>query len=538
MTAPTVDPAALPPAAVPATAQPATALPPADLLRFALRQGPLRGLLHAPINVDERIATTACLPPPLARGDFGRPLPAGAHELLAATPYPAGRVAADRLPGPQRLGAVLAATFGPLRREPSNPANDHRVTASVRSKFPVHVFAVPPTGPAGYLDTYRHALVDLDPAGADPATLRPAEAEDLVVVLAGRHTDLPTPYGVLRCALADLEVGINLRSLLATAELFDLRTSVRVSGPEVADAARLVAATGPGSWSAPVVVTLHGVGPLPPAVRLEPAGGGALDAELDGLLRVESTHPSLLETAAVTAIRLAAPTTPAGSGQALPEFSGPARLPRTPGGSAAEDWARVWWNRSAGRVPSPLSGFSARPVTLGEDCLRDLLGWAAGPAPTAALREVGARVRLTAVTQRLAGLPTGRYAVEDGALRLAEEDPELPRRFEEIFGYPLSPTNDCGVRHASALWVFSVDLPALVAELGPAAWGLLQVWCGWVSHGLTLGAAAHGLFARPARSFDEHQLADLLALPEEESPVFLTVCGRTRYAEPMLDLRP
>ena len=103
----------------------------ADVLRFALRQGPLRGLLHDPINVDERVPTTACLPPQSARGNRGRPLPLGAHELLAATPYPAGRVGADGAAEWQRVGAVLAAAFGPLRREPSNPANDHRVTASV-----------------------------------------------------------------------------------------------------------------------------------------------------------------------------------------------------------------------------------------------------------------------------------------------------------------------------------------------------------------------------------------------------------------------
>ncbi|MFD0574063.1 hypothetical protein ACFQ0T_38700 [Kitasatospora gansuensis] len=139
---------------------------PADVLRFALRQGPLRGLLHDPITVDERVPTTACLPPRSARGDRGRPLPVHAHDLLAATPYPAGRVGPAGATGWQRVGAVLAAAFGPLRREPSNPANDHRVTASVRSKFPVHVFTVSAEGPAGYLDPYRHAVVDLDPAGA------------------------------------------------------------------------------------------------------------------------------------------------------------------------------------------------------------------------------------------------------------------------------------------------------------------------------------------------------------------------------------
>ncbi|MFG3052551.1 hypothetical protein ACGFZP_16555 [Kitasatospora sp. NPDC048239] len=492
-----------------------------DVYRFALRQGPLRGLLHEPIEVDERVATTSGMPPQAARGNLGRPLPTGTADRLATARHPAGRIRGAT------AGEVLAAAFGLLRREPANPANDHRVTASVRSRFPVHVFAVPPQGPAGYLDPYRHALVDLSAADEVSGPLRPARG-DLTVVLAGRHTDLPTPYGVLRCALADLETGVQLRSLLVAAELRAVAAEVQVTGPEVAHAARLVAAAGPGSWAAPVVVTLRGVGPLPPTAALEEAGGGALDAELDALLARESAHPSLAETAAVVAPRLTAAAAPAGRGPGVPD------LPAAPDGP---DWARVWWQRSAGRVPLPLSGFSARPAVLGEDCLRDLLAWAGVPAPGGPLQEAGAGVRTTVVAQRLGGLPTGRYEVADGGLRAVEADPELPRRIEQVFGYPLGPANDCGVRHAAALVVLSVDLRALTARLGPTAWGLLQVRCGWVAHGLSLGAAAHGLFARPARSFDEHHLAALLRLPPEESPVLMAVCGRSRYAEPMLDLR-
>src|SRR4051812_329374 len=121
-----------------------------ETLRFALRQGPLRGILHDPIAVDERVPTTALLPPLAARGGTGRALPLGTAAELSRLDYPAGRHPVDRPPW-DRLGAVLLAAFGLQRREPANPANDHRVVASVRSKFPVHVFVVPPRGPAGYL---------------------------------------------------------------------------------------------------------------------------------------------------------------------------------------------------------------------------------------------------------------------------------------------------------------------------------------------------------------------------------------------------
>ncbi len=491
-----------------------------DVLRFALRQGPLRRLMHPPIQIDERIATTATVPPVAARGVRHRPLPVGTTQLLAQQPI----AAPDGI-----LGHLLVAAFGLQRREPSNPANDHRTVASVRSKFPVHVLVIGPDGPPGYLDLYRHAIVDLaaQPSPAEPDALRP-EPDCVTVVLAARHTDFPTPYGILRCALADLETGINLRALLVAAQLFGVAAVAHTGGPVIAAAADLVAATGPGSWAAPVVVTLRRVGPLPaPAAVATPAG--AIAPELDLLLRQESRHPTLLETGMVNDARRYDPTPVPGSAPA----PGIPRLPTEHWPS----WDRVLWQRSAGRVPAPLTGFSARPASRGPDCLDDLLRWARVPAPTPGLRAVAGRVRLTLAAQRLADLPTGRYAVEPDGLRCEVTDPQLLRKVEQVFGYPLTERNDCGVRHSVAVWVFSVDLRALVSDLGPAAWGLLQVYCGWVAHGLTMAAAGHRLFARPARSFDEHQLAALLALPDNESAVLITVCGQSRYAEPMLDLR-
>lgn len=489
-----------------------------EVLQFALRQGPLRRILHPPIHIDERIATTSTVPPAAARGARHRPLPFGTTELLATDPVtrPA-----------EPLGPLLVTAFGLQRREPANPANDHRVVASVRSKFPVHVLVLGADGSAGYLDLYRHALVDLEVPAEVVTPLRP-EPDSVTVVLGARHTDFPTPYGILRCALADLETGINLRGLLVAAQLFGVEATARTGGPTIRAAADLLTATGTGSWAAPVVVTLRRTGPLP-AYGTADAGPSVIGPDFDLLLRTESAHPTLLETAIVNDIRRDDPAPVTGDPAA-------AGIPTLPPGQRP-DWARVLWNRSAGRVPAPLTGFSARPASRRRECLEDMLGWAGVPAPTAALRGVGERVRLTLAAQHLADLPTGRYSVGPDGVRDTGADPQLLRKVEQVFGYPLTERNDCGVRHSLAVWVFSVDLRALVTDLGPASWGLLQVYCGWVAHGLTMAAATHRLFARPARSFDEHQLAELLRLPDHESPVFITICGQSRYAEPMLDLR-
>ena len=519
-----------------------TSAAPDEVLRFALRQGPLRGLLRDPLAVDEQARTTATLPPRAARGPLGRPLPTGTWDLLAAADYPGGRAAAPRtsraLPG-----HVLTAAFGLQRREPSNPANDHRAVASVRSKFPVHVLAIGPDGAAGYLDVYRSALVDLD---VDPAAVEPLRPEPggVRIVLAARHTDLPTFYGILRCALADLEVGINVRSLLVAAQLFGVPAGVEVGGPLPGAARDLLAATGPGSWSAPVVATLRGLDPLPWSELLLGYLADRYDPGIDALLETESAHESLVESASVIAPRYHGVVAEAADGDrqapapivAVPAPAIPT-LPPLPPARAGTDWSRVVWSRSAGRVPAGLTGFSARPATTDRGSVEELLAWAHMPAPEQRLREVGAAVTVHAVVQNTAGLESGRYTAADGSLRLAEADASLPARLETAFGYPLTAANDCAVRHALSIWFFTVDLERLVEDLGPAAWGLLHVWCGWASHGLSIAAAAQGLFARPARSFDEHFVTNLLRLPREQCPVFMVICARARYTEPMLDLR-
>jgi hypothetical protein len=105
------------------------------------------------------------------------------------------------------------------------------------------------------------------------------------------------------------------------------------------------------------------------------------------------------------------------------------------------------------------------------------------------------------------------------------------------FGQQPSPNTDSGMRHAAMVWVHSVDVGALLDDFGPSALGLLQLCLGWSVHGLCLAAAAHGLVARPARSFVEYHVQPLFGLRREETPVFMTVCGTSRFTEPMLDLR-
>ena len=491
-----------------------------QLVRFALRQGPLRGLLQPPLAVDEAAATTSAVPPAAARGTAGQELPGGTAQLLATAGFPSGRADVTGVPGGDLLGHLLVAAFGLQRREPANPANDHRAVASVRSKFPVHVLVVGARGPARYLDVPRHALVDIGPGVPVPAALRPAPGE-VRLVLAARYTDLPAFYGVLRSALAGLELGIAMRTALCAAAVLDLPARTELAGAAVAAAAALLDGTGPGHWSVPLLLTVGAAGDSLPSCPLEPVA--AVPAGCDALL--DPADPTLAEIAAV-----------AGSRRGI-AGARPRPAAAVPTGPTRGNWEDALWARSAGRVPAGLAGFSARPARRGEDCPADFLAWLTVPPPDDRLAEVARQVRVGVVLQGIAGRDAGHYVVRDGALECVRRDATLPAGLEQAFGYPLAADTDCGLRHALLSWYLSADLARLLDTAGPDAWPLVQLWAGWVAHGFCLAAAGQGLFARPARSVDEYRVAHLLDLPEAEVPVLMVVCGQSRYREPMLDLR-
>ncbi|HTZ45650.1 MAG TPA: hypothetical protein VMB79_17450 [Jatrophihabitans sp.] len=483
-----------------------------DLRRFAFQQGPGRELLGLRDPIADDAPTTSSVPPAACRGGSGRLLPLGTHRLLDEVPYPAGRVGGGV---EDVLGHLLLAAFGLQRREPSNRYNDHRVTASVRSKFPVHCFVLDEHGLA-YLDLHRHALVEVGlPAPAD----RP-EPGRTTVVLAGRYSDYPAGYGSLRGSLADLELGINLRSLVMAAELFGVPAAVDLDGARCRGVAGLLAGTGPGEWTPPLLVSLdtsrrrHG----------EPLPAVAATPDADDLLAAET---GLHEAVRVAATRYELRAAPAAPAAGLPAGGRP----------AGPSWARVLWNRSAGRAPAGLYGFSVVPERYGREVLDDHVAAALVPPPHPLLAAVYERVRLSVALQRIDGTPAGLYRLGPGGLSLLRADDGVMRAVENAFGHSLAPDTDTSVRHAGLVWLMSADLAALAAEFGPASWTLLQLTCGWISHGLSIAAAAHDQFARPVRSIDEARTVTCFGLRWDELPTFTVICGRSRFAEPMLDLR-
>lgn len=497
-----------------------------EMARFAYRQGMGKNLLSVPQPIEDGAVTGSCVPPLLARGRWGIPLPTGGNPTLA-TPFPGTGGPA----GAEALGHLLAA-MGLQRREPSHPYADHRAVASGRAKYPVHVFVLDDRS-VHYLDVYRHALVDV--AAAVSTALRPVPGE-LTVVLAGRYQDLPATYQLARASIVEAELGIALRAITVTAELHGVSVKVAVNGASVRHAAALVTTTGPGTWSAPLVLTLGGVS-LPASVALAGSGQAAsvpIPAAADRLL--QESDPVSLAIRQVSATRLAVHRAGPGEQAALtgmphdrraatPEVERPA-------------WARVLSERSAGRVAGRRHGYALRPHLLSEDCLQEVLGWAGVVPAERSLRIVAERVTVRVAVQHAVGYDNGLYRMQSGGLVAEFIDPAIMRLLAARGGQASSPSTEIGLRHAGLAWVFTADAEAVLAELGPAGWPLLQLYCGWAMHGIGLAAAAHGLISRPSRSYDEPTLQHTLRLPRKDVPLFMTICGRSAFDEPMLDLRP
>ncbi|QES08487.1 hypothetical protein DEJ44_24635 [Streptomyces venezuelae] len=461
------------------------------------------------------------VPPPPPRGGGPRePLPLGTHDRLAALPYPA-------LPGPlgsadrpaaepvgDRLGRALVTAFGPQRREPENPYNDHRPYASPRCLFPVHAFVDGGAGmPWRLLEPDRHALT-----GAPAAPARN-------VVLTGRYTSVPPAYQWFRGSLIAIELGFVLRALSLGLELFDVPARLRLPGP---DAHRLLPALGlddAWAWSLPFVVELDGeeghAPPEPPA-----QAGHAPPEPPDHLPRTDPALAALIRVnREQTYDGAAAPLTTAVPADLAPSVIAP-------------DWAELLWRRHSGRMPRALHGMSGRRRTVPAEALDSAARWLSVPPPGPELAAAFEALKVTAVVQGVSGRTDGVHLLRDGAAHLRRADPTAPRRLEERYGYGLSPVNGCGIHDVPLTVFLSVRTRELFERLGTAGWGAVQHAAGWAAHGLCLSAAASGLFARPVRAFKEIPTQRVLGLDPDEMIVLSVVVGVPQdTGGALLDLR-
>lgn len=485
-----------------------------ELLRFAFTQGSMQTTVDSAVltrwpqrdgapspHTPEPLATTAGRPPGSADPKRATSLPFGTLDVLEETRFPSCPAA---YAGGDRVGHALVTAFGLQRREPSNIYNDHRTVPSVRSKFPVHAF-VARGRRYHWLDIYRHALLDMGVPASPPTS----------ILLAARYSDLPLPYGRLRGALTELELGINLRALCAGLDLFEI--PYRVDPPDSGSESLLrdLRLEPAWAWTLPVTISLWPSGDALPPGSPSAIQDGPPD---DALLRevVAMNRLAALSPRAAVASR----------GRSVPKA-----------GKGSVSWAEVLWTRSSGTMPRGLKGLAGRRQVRPFSFVRDTMDWLEVTPPAELFSQVSDELTVTAGLQDIEGIANGIYRLADGELTLLARHDDIGAELELDYGHPQETDVGCGVRVANANWFISVRPRRLISERGPWAWPLALLAAGWMAQGICLAAAAHGLHARPSRAFKEILLQPLLQLPPDELLLISVTCGTSRFAESTLDLR-
>ncbi|GGM60986.1 hypothetical protein GCM10012275_35040 [Longimycelium tulufanense] len=474
------------------------------ILRFAFAQGSGKTIVTNPIVPERGAKTTAEQQPPGLMSESTRPLPYGVTDLLSEAGFPNGRpsVSADNA---ARFGQMLVAGFGLQRREPSHVFNDHRGYPSVRSKFPIHIYAEH-VGKSWWLDPYRHALVQVGEGTASR------------IVLAGRYTHLPYFYERLRGPLVDLELGVNLRALYVALELFGYEAALRLPDADSVRTMDRLALRPYGEWALPLIVELDAPAPSPPALstkielpELDPHGAAILNLVVGANRAVLGARP-------------------------VPELVAPQGIARAVVNSG-RSWAEVFFDRSSGRVPPHMAGMIARRRRMPKTVVAELAAWLSVPPPHPVMREVATEITTTVTLQDVDGFDTGVYRFRNGHLEHVVADPTILQQLQTCYGVQVATDFDNAIRNLSSVCTFSVNVPRLVDRFGPGGWTLAQYCTGWLAQGVCLSGAAHGLFARPTRAFEDLDTQSVLRLPPGELTLLSVLSGTCRFTEPMLDLR-
>ena len=199
--------------------------------------------------------------PPRVGGSSGRwPLPGGLTAALASVSWPVDWTAGSSPDVPcRRVQALLYNALGIVRREPSNPYNDHRAFPSPRCLFPTHAYLLcARTGRAFLYNPMAHALETPDgfsAQGADSPEQSWSARAGGVVAVVSRYTRIPAYYRDLRYTLAVLEAGHALYNLALVAAALQVPARVCLAFDDAAVLRRLMLKADEG-WMPVALVTL------------------------------------------------------------------------------------------------------------------------------------------------------------------------------------------------------------------------------------------------------------------------------------------
>ena len=512
------------------------------LLNFAYDQSYAKTFGEAPPKDYRGVAPPAArecrLPSRRMRPDLGAaivdvPYPPPAQGTFAHEPSDGSLLQAEQL---------LYNALGIMRREPSNPYNDHRAFPSPRSLFPTWAFLLP--GESGEEVPYRYNPYEhlLEPlvGGGDAAASRTCEDTDegFSVALAGNYGGLPPYYGSLRYTLALLEAGHCLHNLVLVASGLRLACRVRLAFEDESLRQRLCLPEKPEGWSLTAIVDFGRKARLKDPGRTHdddvvgsPCIEGSQDASLDGpsdlLSRVEEA--TWLKGHQIRAWRATGVRSP-DSGPVSQDAE--RRDSATRGQTAL---AEVIYERNSGRG---VAGLSARLSSVPLDTVRVAIREGLRPPPSdVAGFAASAGLRVLVAAQRIDGLADGLYEVQhgDGASLIPVRTGGLFDEVQRAFSYP--PASSVNIALLNLAWFLVVDYPEIIERWGPRGFRLASLEMGYVAQGIACALASEGLFARPCRSYHETALDELLRLEPSETVGYEVLCGVNAFRDLLLDLR-
>ncbi|MFI8389903.1 hypothetical protein [Streptomyces sp. NPDC085540] len=424
----------------------------------------------------------------LAAEVVGGGLPAR-WDLLARTRWPAAAPASE-----VSLYEVAATVSAPVRFEVDNPYPEHRAYPSPRAKFPVRLVAQEgggsrfPRPEAG--DALGVPAVPAAPA-VPPGSVGPGGAGGDHIRTFALPDALPSFYGPLRTVLTGLETGHVLASLALLGRA--LGRPLSVAGPSGATEA----------WARP----------LPGAA----VPGYVMTPEPQG--RPIPQSPQI--------------PSPDAGGTPSPDAS-----PST--GSGGTTWNQVVWERNSGRAPRGVSGFTGAhrpaPAALWRAALNTLAGSGRG---LGALQPARSALGLFCWVREVEDVADGCYEIGfDGTARRVGELGAA--RGALLVDSAAAPGLAFELDACNLVWLVTADLTAACRTSdapAPRVAADLLAAAGWTAQHLSYAMAAHGLFARPLRSYDAEGAATALGLGPDRVPVYQLACGPNRFTEPALDVR-
>ncbi|MFD3269428.1 hypothetical protein ACE3MS_04575 [Paenibacillus dendritiformis] len=427
------------------------------------------------------------------------------------------------------LTVLFQYSLGLLRREASNPFNDHRGIPSPRCLFATRAYACLPDENGNWNKVYAydplsHSLV-LQATSKNGIPLEETvgiglEQVDLAIAVSSDYEVFPDSYGEFKYSLGMLEVGHFLETAEQLGESLGYRCHISYFFLDEA-LSDLIGCTDPAKET-PLSVLLFSKQSGAyryPTVICRARDHRWIDCGQNSLYAAFHEASIVRKWEELTRFNQSEQTTP--------QMSAVRKIERP---------QEAIFRRNAGRG---VFGLSAHPGEIPQENLIWVAQNAFAPysSDTNSL-EAGwlKRIEPYVAVHRVAGLDSGLYKWDSADRRLILVKPgnALPE-IQQSFTYPPTSVN---LLTCNLIWLLAADYPDMIVRYGARGFRVMQLELGKIAQRIGLYSSERNLFSRPVRSFREYSLEGLLNLLDSPKTVgYQILCGQNRCHDLIFDLR-